>query len=363
VNKLVNSYSFLLGCWLLLASSFSLLDYADLGYFHSVNELHIFTYLLLITCLVFFFSYGYDSLGPRVRFQPKLAIHSEFFIFPFIIIPGCMLLMLVSFALLTYDRGIPTDAQAYFDITDNVTGKVLIHLLPMGLSWHVFNKRKIDRIAAFFIILSISYVLLYTERLYAIQILSAVFIGLQCSGSFELSIKKLLCVTVIAIILFVLSELSRSFLAVRILRGEFSFFEAIFYALRRFFIYYADTALKSAEFFAQSISEGGNASSRYDWETRTLTNRGAIWGLLNYLGLIPAMLSAAFLMVVSGVVLFCAKSGNIYFVPVAPIFFSMIFEFVRVDFFSFSRFWVPLVAYILYLMFISVFSKSPNINR
>jgi hypothetical protein len=276
----------------------------------------------------------------------------------FLYLPLALLIALVVYALVAYERGVMTDVQSYFSTTDNVRGKVLIHLLPIGVAWHTFRSARFGALMLVVFASSLAYSLLFTERLYVLQVAVAAYVGLQCSGAIKMGIRTAVVLAVAALAVFVMSELSRSYISSKIRSEEFSVIDGALYGLKRFFLYYADPSYKSAEYVSRVVAEGSGASGRYDWEILALTNRGGLWYLVDDFGLLLAIVLSLLLMIMAGAILRMAKAKIVYAVVLAPTFFMAVFEFVMVDYYAFSRFWVPIIAIFIYSIVVACLGRG-----
>lgn len=348
----MNSIPLLLCGWLVVSSSLTWLDYSDVAYSRPIGIGQIFLYQIFIVACSLGLLTGYLFVGSRIT-APHVHLGGSTFGVAFVYMPSVILVLLVSYAVVTYQVGVITDRQNYFTVVDQVTGRALIHLLPLGIAWHVYRERRVDRLAMAAVLLSLAYSLLYTERLYVLQVVAAVFLGAHYAGVFRLTMTRVVTLFSLALVVFVLSELSRSYVSSRLAEGEFSLLDGIAYSAKRFLVYYADPAYKSAAYLYTLSSQITEVPAYFDWETPLLTNRGGLWYLMNKFNVVPSVLFSLFLMFVAGIIFRLAKSGSTICVVTTPIFFMMVFEFPRVNFYEYSRFWLPLVALALYVVFVA----------
>lgn len=318
------------------------LDFSTIGYSHylSLETYTIFFIFVLSLCFIY-------QLGYSLNFKTIPFHHSEVANIIFIWIPLIVLTFVCLFSLANFQFNLPLDRQPYKDSLGNIMGIGLIHLAPFGAAYCLFNEKS-KSTAILLILLSLIYTILYSERLALLPMLIVLLIA--ASNRSVLSLKKLFFFGIFTLLVFIISEMSRSFIYMRLDSGEFDFFMAVSYSFDRIGVYYLDAINKSSDCFVNGICE------YQTWWTAVLTNKGSLYPWVVNFGVLGAVMYSSFAFFTGGLVLrqvtemIRKNSTPDFLVLLAPLYATGMIEFFRYPYFSASRFLLPLSIFIIYVL-------------
>ncbi|WP_156858207.1 MULTISPECIES: hypothetical protein [unclassified Prochlorococcus] len=282
------------------------------------------------------------------RLVNNQLLEISLFYIPLLAISG-----MIGIALFTFKPGLTFEYQPYMEFAEYLKGRAIIHLLPAGLVYKLNTNSINKRTLYYTVIIAILYVFLYGERAYIVPFCGILLINLNRKNL--LNFGKLINYTFYSIFIFILVELSRSWVVVRLVANELNLFEAIRLSFLRLGVYYADTFFKISACLDNtqynSIMKGCRSVS-LDWYTTTLTNRGFISYIfpnLPYLYILALLFIFSY--ITSKIIKSYEKSNYLGWDSlIAPYLFTAFIEIPRWDYPLRIRFWMifPILIFLSY---------------
>ena len=352
IFKYSNFASALLLTSLIAPLLFAVLDFSDIDYFGEIDLLS-FTYFIVWTCALFL-SYVAGLLVridlPSVSFDAHSSLYAVLFWLPL-----AALIIINIYALIKYEFGLSLDLQSYIEDLAKFRGKSIIHLFPVGFfiyinSNQIIKNKKRKRLSIGICVLNVFlYVILFSERAFMIPLI--IIFGVQkrlLLGAF-LKSRFVVILPLAVCLVFVLSEMTRAFVADRLSYGDFGTVDAIKYSLKRFAVYYADACLKSALSLSDTVA-GNLTSNPSIWTTEALNNTGATRELIDSFG-VGGLIIAVIFFGCCGVCVGNGLDGNYpnYMTLFSLILISAGVEFQRWSWLTTSRMWLPIIVLCAYL--------------
>ena len=349
INKFITTNNLLI-LYIFLICIVPFFDYTLIGYSaFSTTRGYLLTFGLYFSmALGIFIGNNFGKSIKRRRLVNNQLLDICLFYVPLVIISG-----MIGLALFTFKPGLTFEFQPYMEFSEYLKGRVLVHLLPAGLVYKL-NTNSINKKTLYYsIIITLFYVILYGERAYIVP-----FCGILLMHSNRknlLNFGKLIKYTLFSIVLFILVEISRSWVVVRLASNELNLFEIIRLTFLRLGLYYADTFFKISACLDNtqfnSIFNGCKSVS-LDWYSTALTNKGFIsyiFPQLPYSYIIVLLFIGSY--IISKMIKSYEKSNYVGWDSlITPYLFTAFIEIPRWDYPLRMRFWIvfPVLIFLSY---------------
>lgn len=348
----------ILGLWLLFTLLTVWFDYEPLNYYGVISNTGFILVLIIFGLIVGGMQLGLKMPAIQIKALKKNGVLELGLYY----VPLFVLILITLTCLVLYQPNSAVDAQAYRSVLDSLEGKAIIHLLPAGLAYRLLSKKITTPEIIFVMSFVLGYTFFLSERLYLVP-----FIFLFVLHKIRLDLLSLQQIAVLALMLvmvFVASELTRSFLFFRLSQSDLTLYSALEYAFLRFPVYYADAIFKSASCFeAYFFDKSMQSCSRESWESVLLTNRGSISELLEVVGFHGVFVSSIALGIITGNAIKQYEKGeNTWMCLLSPYLVTAIFEFPRFGYILTGRFWYLVFVLALIFLLVKPNESSPKVT-